>query len=102
MCPGGSTDLNSDGKVRTCGTMTVHRRLLENDPAYSAARARIENLAKEFRVGRQTARQEPAHIPVVVHVVHYTSAQNVSSAQVQSQIDALNRDFGKRNDDLAS
>ena len=32
-------------------------------------------------------------IPIVVHVIHNTPAQNISDAQVQSQIDVLNRAF---------
>ena len=32
-------------------------------------------------------------IPVVVHVVYYNSNENISTAQVQSQIDILNEDF---------
>src|SRR6267142_941759 len=41
-------------------------------------------------------------IPVVVHVVWNTAAQNIADAQVQSQIDVLNRDFRKLNPDAAS
>lgn len=36
-------------------------------------------------------------IPVVVHVVWESTFENISDAQVQSQIDALNRDFRKQN-----
>ena len=36
-------------------------------------------------------------IPVVVHVVWENAFENISDAQVQSQIDALNRDFRKQN-----
>ena len=32
-------------------------------------------------------------IPIVVHIIHNTPAQNISDAQVQSQIDVLNRAF---------
>ena len=32
-------------------------------------------------------------IPVVVHVVYYNSNENISTAQIQSQIDVLNEDF---------
>jgi len=32
-------------------------------------------------------------IPVVVHVVHRTAAENVSKAQVEGQIRVLNHDF---------
>ncbi len=38
-------------------------------------------------------------IPVVVHILYHANAQAVSDAQVQSQIDALNRDFRKLNKD---
>lgn len=40
-------------------------------------------------------------IPVVVHVVYKTTGQNISDAQVQSQIDVLNLDFGKKNADTS-
>ncbi|MFP4092236.1 MAG: hypothetical protein ACLFT3_18150 [Cyclobacteriaceae bacterium] len=38
-------------------------------------------------------------IPVVVHVVHNTTAENISNAQICSQIAALNEDFARRNAD---
>ena len=38
-------------------------------------------------------------IPVVVHVVYSTSTENISTAQVQSQIDVLNEDFRRLNTD---
>ena len=38
-------------------------------------------------------------IPVVVHVLYNTPGQNISNAQIRSQIDVLNRDFRKLNAD---
>lgn len=38
-------------------------------------------------------------IPVVVHVLYNQSVENVSNAQIQSQIDVLNEDFRKMNAD---
>lgn len=38
-------------------------------------------------------------IPVVVHVVYNTSAQQISNQQVRSQIQVLNQDFRKKNTD---
>lgn len=38
-------------------------------------------------------------IPVVVHVIYSNSAQNISVAQIQSQIDVLNEDFRRTNSD---
>src|ERR1700689_5421096 len=40
-------------------------------------------------------------IPVVVHVVYQTPGENISDAQVQSQIEVLNTDFQKKNRDTA-
>src|SRR5690606_23108760 len=39
-------------------------------------------------------------IPTVVHVLYRTSAENISDAQIQSQIDVLNEDFIATNADL--
>lgn len=41
-------------------------------------------------------------IPVVVHVVYNTTGQNISDAQVESQIDVLNEDFARLNADTAN
>ncbi|MFI5219982.1 MAG: T9SS type A sorting domain-containing protein [Bacteroidia bacterium] len=42
------------------------------------------------------------NIPVVVHVVYKNASENISDAQIVSQIDALNRDFRKLNVDFSS
>ncbi len=39
---------------------------------------------------------------MVVHVIHRAAGENISDQQVQSQIDVLNRDFRKRNPDVAN
>src|SRR5471032_3283950 len=96
--PGGSTP-----QVRTCGTMTVYRRLLNEDPSYARVRDEIENLAGLYE-GDQglAARSGVTTIPVVVHVVWNTAAQNISDAQVASQIDVLNRDYRHTSTDVAN
>ena len=87
--------------VRTCGTMDVHQRLLRTDPEYRRLRIVSENHHFEFRISRSaTTRTGVTRIPVVVHVVHKTPVQNISDAQVKSQIDVLNHDFRKANNDL--
>ncbi len=88
---------------RTCGTMQVHERLLRTDPAYEAARNQSETQAWRY-ANRMLAgaRTGVTVIPVVVHVVYKTATQNISDAQIQSQIDVLNRDFRKTNPDVNS
>lgn len=41
-------------------------------------------------------------IPVVVNVLYKTAAENISDAQIQSQIDVLNKDFTATNSDFNS
>ena len=41
-------------------------------------------------------------IPVVVHVLYNTAAQNISDAQILSQIDVLNEDFRRLNSDASN
>lgn len=41
-------------------------------------------------------------IPVVVHVLWNTAAQNISDAQIQTQITVLNEDFNRLNADMAN
>jgi len=90
---------------RTCGTMGVHYRLLTTNLAYAMRRQEIENRSLEYaRLGIGAARTGITVIPVVVHVLYNAShpEQNISDAQVQSQIDVLNRDFRAKNTDISS
>ena len=86
---------------RSCATMDVHRRLLSTLPEYARLRDEIENHALAFESGDRSAlRPGVTRIPVVVHVVWNTPAQNISDAQIASQIDVLNRDFRRTNPDV--
>src|SRR6476620_6415479 len=42
------------------------------------------------------------HIPLVVHVLYNTAAQNISDAQIMSGMAALNRDFRRQNSDTVN
>ncbi len=88
-------------KKRSCGTMDEHYRLMHEDESYAKARARIENNVFEFaRLFRASARGV-ARIPIVVHVVWNSEEQNISDAQIQSQIDVINKDFRRLNPDTS-
>ena len=66
---------------RTCGAMDVHHRLLIESAEYRAARADIENATLErMALGPEARFAGVARIPVVVHVVWNTAAQNISDA----------------------
>ena len=87
---------------RKCGAMVVHRRLLSESEDYREARSRIENSTRAFLADDGAARFGGiARIPVAVRVVHNTAAQNISDDQVNSQIEALNKDFRATNSDTS-
>ena len=58
-----------------------------------------EGYVRQFSERLQTRRV--VQIPIVVHIVYNSDIENISLAQIQSQIDVLNRDFRKRNADTS-
>src|SRR4051812_37043622 len=46
---------------------------------------------------RDTLRDEVISVPVVVHILFNNDAQNISDAQVLSQIESLNKDYRRLN-----
>jgi hypothetical protein len=87
-----------------CATVRSHSALLDTKPDYAENRALVEETAsayeRAYESGERRAERGVIDIPVVVHVVHSTDAQNISEDQIRSQIDVLNRDFGKKNPDV--
>ena len=97
-------DLANPRTRELCGTMEVHRRLLTESITYQERRALIENRAMAYdSQARDVARTGLATIPVVVHVVHNPAdpSQNISEAQIHSQIEVLNQDFRGGNPDVS-
>jgi hypothetical protein len=73
------------------------------NPSYAAARTASEKHHLEFLRTKGTyARTGITLIPVVVHVVYNTAAENISDAQINSQIDVLNLDYRMKNADIGN
>ena len=104
--PQAQPDASLTPSQRACGTMPVHHRLLRTNPEYMRARVASENYHHESlqrrALGLAQGRVGVTTIPVVVHVVFNTAAQNISDAQIQSQIAVLNRDYRLKNSDVPS
>ncbi|MDY0748714.1 zinc metalloprotease [Paucibacter sp. R3-3] len=97
-----STTAKTTTRRRMCGATEVHARLCEEYPEFRVNRGKIHAETEVMvRTGRAFARVKkgPVTIPVVVHVVYRIAAENISQAQVQSQIAALNRDYAAANED---
>ena len=85
---------------RGCGAMAAHMLLLEKHPAFRARQFRLEqDTQKQRTVALDVAKFPLARIKVVVNVVFRTATQNISDAQIESQIKVLNQDFRRTNAD---
>jgi hypothetical protein len=82
---------------RRCGTMNYLQQQLDADPQMQRAMHRIDRSAQH----RVKAVSGVITIPVVVHVVYHTPVENLSEAQIHSQLRVLNQDFRRRNRDAA-
>ena len=89
---------------RTCAHMVVHELLVETKPEYRARRLKAEDQTRQSVRSGEAMRvvAKLVTIPVVVHVVHRTDEENISAAQVESQIKALNNDFRAKNADKSN
>ena len=77
---------------RTCGTVEKAEEQFAKDPIAQANRESLRN----FLTSNNYAQSRTAGvitIPVVVHVIYKNATQNISDAQIASQIKILNDDF---------
>lgn len=85
---------------KSCGLLQAQEYLFSQDPT---ARQRLDELQEAAKAeGSRMSRPAAAGaytIPVVFHVLHTNGPENISDAQIQDQIDILNRDFNKENPD---
>ena len=87
---------------RNCGSMDHLNQLIQKDPNVSKRMMEFENRIQSIINEGESISRGVITIPVVVHVVYGTSTQNISEAQIQSQIDVLNEDFRRMNADAAN
>lgn len=88
--------------LRHCASHEVLQQQLAADPNLATRHAEIEAFIEEYLKTAQPRSGSLVTIPVHFNVLWKTTAQNVSNAQLQSQIDVLNADFGATNSDYNS
>ena len=95
-----------------CRSTVYKNELLSRDPALITEFQKIEGFTRsKLQQGAGiTVTGTGGHggkeatvitIPVIVHILYHSSAENISDAQIFSQIDVLNRDYRKSNADTA-
>jgi len=85
---------------RNCGTMSNHMRLLEMYPSFRDRLFKLEEQTAKYRNSGEKITTVPiVTVKVIVHVVYKDPSQNISDAQIKTQIAVLNRDFRATNTD---
>lgn len=99
------------GKIsaqRMCSSFEYQQQEVKNDPVLLQ---RIKDIG-EFTLQHQetvasssinarTTHSNIIKVPVVVHILYHQAHENISDALIKRQIDALNRDFRRRNSDTS-
>ncbi len=93
--------MNAEAQQRSCGSMDYLNSQIQNDPTIIQRMLNIETQTQGFHSTLNKG-ISVITIPVVVHVLYNTTTQNISQAQIQSQIDILNADYRKLNADTAN
>lgn len=87
---------------RNCGS---HEKFIQmmGMPRHAETQQRIEDHTAMWspiiEQQRESGQSVVITIPVVFHVLYASSTQNISDAQIQSQLDILNADFRRQNSD---
>ena len=91
---------------QSCVSSQYNFLQLANDPQFAARQKAIakflEPSDREISMLGTTGNptdQSIINIPVVVHIIYNGNAQNITDAQIRSQIDILNNDFRRHNAD---
>lgn len=90
----------SYGKAQErCGSVEYMRRQQASDPSIREKLERLEHETAVWIAGhpQRSGQRTVIRIPVVVHILYNAAEQNITDAQVQSQIDVLNEDYRRTN-----
>lgn len=92
-----------ESQTDRCGTMESHHTMMANDPEYAQKREQIKEHTNQFvdSYNPQSTSRGIITIPVVFHVVYQNATENISDAQLLSQIEVLNDDFRKLNSNFS-
>jgi len=98
---------SASAQKRKCATMEVLENKLRETPGMQNRMNDINQFTEQMIQARKRRsnqvdslqRADIITIPVVVHVIYQSTEQNISDAQVISQIEVLNKDFRRTNSD---
>jgi hypothetical protein len=80
---------------KNCGSNLRLNKYLKTSDEAKINRSKLEDKTTRFQIQKGVN----TTIPVVIHVVYKNGNENISNAQIQSQLDVLNKDFTRTNTD---
>lgn len=89
---------------RTCATNAKIEQLKADDPGFAAhhkVTTRYLTDVKNLQKSNTSQTPDVVTIPVVFHVLYKNQTQNISDAQINSQLAVMNADFRKCNSDFS-
>ena len=92
------------GQLKRCATQEMLAERLKQDPSLASRMEAMESSTERLVAGKALSKLDPDQevtIWVVVNVLYNTPAENISMAQIKSQIDVLNEDFSALNSDIS-
>jgi len=88
---------------RTCGATEKMNELKANNPSFAIHHQEtMDYLQNPTTAQANKSPNVVVTIPVVFHVLYKSSIQNISDAQINSQLTILNNDFRKLNSDFST
>jgi len=84
---------------RNCAVMDHLDHEIQQNPDRARILNDIETHTQKWIKENNATERAVVTIPVVVHVVYRTATENISDAQIQTQLDVLNEDFRRLNSD---
>lgn len=87
-----------------CKTNYIRQQNIEKNPEILNEINRINQFTKEWitNYSRVAKPKTVVTVPIVIHVLWRVSEENISDAQIRSQIDVLNKDFRKLNSNFSN
>lgn len=85
-----------------CGKHHFTEKYFEQHPEAKQQAIQDSILLAEASRNFELQKDGPYIVPVVFHVIHQNGDENISTAQIQSAMEELNKDFNAENTDLGS
>ena len=93
------SQIHNNIKNEKCGTEIITKNLEKKYSEYKKQRSKVNEQTEHWLLKNSNKQNSIITIPIVVHVVWNTNQENISDAQIFSQIDILNQDYRRTNVD---